>query len=290
MQVAVTVVYIVGEGNDKIGWCVVCFVQIVGHHIRHIAYNMLLLVVEMAHQEETYIVAFHQVEKLVVFLLGQIGGGGGAIVIAGSEEAGVGIDHHVAVVGAVLQHLLEPLELATTVGGVAAIEEDEKVAGSPYGLNRNGIGGRVEILLVVLLAVEIDVVIAYADKTCVGCRRQMQQAVEQPEGSRTTLVGEVAIDDGEQSGGVSILGLQETLHPSHRIGKMDIGADIYIVVVGGTGDDGLAVKVVPFEPLGHAVLGVCAAGEKHALNIKAVARCDNQHRCKNDHYAIYLHN
>ena len=264
MQVAVTVVYIVGKGNDKIGWCVVCFVQIVGHHIRHIAYNMLLLVVEMAHQEETYIVTLHQVEKLVVFLLGQIGGGGGAIVIAGSEEAGVGIDHHVAVVGAVLQHLLEPLELAAAVGGVAAIEEDEEVAGSPYGLNRNGIGGRME--------------------------RQMQQAVEQPEGSRATLVGEVAIDDGKKSGGVSILGLQETLHPSHRIGEMDIGADIYIVVVGGTGDEGLAVKVVPFEPLGHAVLGVCAAGEKHALNIKAVARCDNQHRCKNDHYAIYLHN
>ena len=42
---------------------------------------MLLFVVEMSHEEEADVVAAHEVDEFVVFLFGQVGGGGGAVVV-----------------------------------------------------------------------------------------------------------------------------------------------------------------------------------------------------------------
>ena len=134
--------------------------------------------VEVPHEEEADVVAAHEVEELVVFLFGQIGSGCGAVVVRSAEETGVGADHHVAVLVAVLKHFAQPLQLSPPVGGVAAVEEDEEVACSADGLHGDGVGGGVEILLEVLLAVEVDVVVAEGDEAGVGGFGQTEQAVE----------------------------------------------------------------------------------------------------------------
>ena len=119
---------------------------------------------EMAHEEKADMVAAHEVDEFVVFLFRQVGGGSGTVVVAGAEEAGVGADHYVAVVVAVLKHFTQPLQLPIPMSGIAAVEEDEEVFGSTNGLHSDGVGGCVEVLLEMLLAVEVDVVVANGDE------------------------------------------------------------------------------------------------------------------------------
>ena len=188
----------------------------------------------------------------------------------------MGVDHHVAVLVALLQELFEPVELPAAVGGVAAVEEDEEVFGTADGLHGDGVGGGVEILLEILLAVEVDVVIADGDEAGVGGLGQPEQAVELSERPRAALVGDVAIDDAEEAEGVGVFVAQELLHAADVALEVDVGADVDVVLVGGIGDDDGGVLVVPFEPLGHAVFGVGAAGEEHACHIEAVARGESQ--------------
>ena len=102
----------VGATHHEVGGCVVRLVEVVGHDVGDPAKGVLLLVVEMTHEEEADVVGAHQVKKFVVLLLGQVGSGSGAVVVAGAEQAGVGGDHHVAVLVAVLQEVAKPLQLA----------------------------------------------------------------------------------------------------------------------------------------------------------------------------------
>ncbi len=230
----------------------------------------------MSHEEEADVVAAHEVDEFVVFLFGQVGGWGGAVVVRGAEEAGVGVDHHVAILVALLQELFEPVELPAAVGGVAAVEEDEEVFGTADGLHGDGVGGGVEILLEILLAVEVDVVVADGDEAGVGGLGQPEQAVELSERPRAALVGYVAIDDAEEAEGVGVFVAQELFHTADVALEVDVGADVDVVLVGCVGDDDGGVLVVPFEPLGHAVFGVGAAGEEHACHIEAVAGGESQ--------------
>ena len=188
----------------------------------------------------------------------------------------MGVDHYVAVFVAVLQHLAQPFKLSAPMGGIAAIEEDEEVFGAADGLHGDGVGGGVEILLVVLLAVEIDVVVAEGDETGVSGLGQPEEAVELAERPRAALVGYVAVDDTEEAEGVGVFVAQELLHAADVAFKMDIGAYVDVVLVGYIGNDHGRVLVVPFEPLCHAVFGVGAAGKEHARHIEAVAGGESQ--------------
>ena len=105
----------------------------------------------------------------------------------------------------------------------------------------------------------------------------MQQTVEQTEGSRAAFVGDVAVDDAEEAVGVGVFVLQESADTVGGAFEVDVGADVDVVLVGGTGDDGGGVLVVPFEPLGYTVFGVGAAGKEHAGNVEAVAGGECQH-------------
>ena len=104
----------------------------------------------------------------------------------------------------------------------------------------------------------------------------MEKTVEQAVGLRSALVGEVAIDDTEQAVGVGILMLQESFYAAEVAFYVDVGADVDVVLVGGVGDDNGWMLVIPFEPLGHAVFGVGAAGEEHAGYVETVARGECQ--------------
>lgn len=104
----------------------------------------------------------------------------------------------------------------------------------------------------------------------------MEKTVEQAVGLRSALVGEVAIDDTEQAVGVGILMLQESFYAAEVAFYVDVGADVDVVLVGGVGDDNGWMLVVPFEPLGHAVFGVGAAGEEHAGYVETVAGGESQ--------------
>lgn len=263
---------LIGAGDDEVGGGVFRFVEVVGHHVGHPAQGVLLFVVEMSYEEKAHLVAAHEVDQLVVLLLGQVGRRGGAVVIAGAEKASVGGHHHMAVFVAVLEQLAQPLQLAPSVGGVATVEEDEEVGGSAEGFHGDGIGGGVEILLVVLLAVEIDVVVADGGEAGVGRGRGAQQAVQLAEGPWARLVGYVAVHDAEEPCWVGPFGTEETLHAFGVAFQVDVGADVDVVAVGGIGYDGGGMLLVPGQPLGHAVFGVGAAGEEHAFDVEAVAR------------------
>lgn len=227
--------------------------------------------VEVTHEEKADAVVAHEVEEFVVFLFGQVGGRGGAVVIAGAEEAGVGIDHHVAVVVAVLQQFAQPLQLAAAMGGVATVEENKEVAGPADGLHGDGVGGGVEVLLEVLLAVEVDIVVADGDEAGVCGGSGVDEAVQLTEGASTAFVGKVAIDDGEEPLRVGSLGTKETLGAVGVAFEVDVGADVDGIVVGSVGKDDSGMVVVPFKPLGHTVFGVGATGEEHASHIETVA-------------------
>ena len=212
----------VGTTHYEVGGRVVRLVEVVGHDVGDPAKGVLLLVVEMTHEEEADVVGAHQVKKFVVLLLGQVGSGSSAVVVAGAEQAGVGVHHHVAVLVAVLQEVAEPLQLSASMGGVAAVEEDEEVFGTAHGLHGDGVGGGVEVLLEVLLTVEIDVVVADGDETGVRSRVATHQAVQLTEGAWAALVGDVAVDDAEKALRVSTLGAEETLDAVGVALQMDV--------------------------------------------------------------------
>ena len=279
LNLFVAVGYFVGAGDHEVGGV---FVQVAGHDVWYIAQGVLFFVVEVSHEEEADLVLAHEVKQFVVLLFGQVGGGGGAVVVGGAEEAGVGGYHHVAVFVAVLQQLAQPLQLATAVGSVAAVEEDEEVFGTPHSLHGDGVGGGVEILLEVLLTVEIDVVVADGDETGVRSRVATHQAVQLTEGTGAAFVGYVAVDDAEEALGVGSFGTQKTLHAVGVALEVDVGTDVDAVLVGGTGDDGGGVLVVPFEPLGYTVLGMGAMGEEHAGDVEAVAGSKCQCGCEDE--------
>ena len=103
----------------------------------------------------------------------------------------------------------------------------------------------MEVLLVVLLAVEVDVMVADGDEAGVGGRGQAEQAVELAEGAGTALISEVAVDDAEESGRVGVFVLQELADAVGVAFEVDVGADVDVVLVGGAVDDGGRVLVVP---------------------------------------------
>ena len=134
----------------------------------------------------------------------------------------------------------------------------------------------MEVLLEVLLAVEVDVVVADGDEAGVGGRGQAEQAVELAEGAGTALICEVAVDDAEETGRVGVFVLQELADAVGVAFEVDVGADVDVVLVGGAVDDGGRVLVVPLEPLGYAVFGVGAGREEHARYVEAVAGGEGQ--------------
>ena len=134
----------------------------------------------------------------------------------------------------------------------------------------------MEVLLEVLLAVEVDVVVADGDEAGICGRGQAEQAVELAEGSGTAFICEVAVDDAEETGRVGVFVLQELADAVGVAFEVDVGADVDVVLVGGAVDDGGGVLVVPFEPLGYAVFGVGAGGEEHARYVEAVAGGEGQ--------------
>ena len=79
----------------------------------------------------------------------------------------------------------------------------------------------MEVLLEVLLAVEVDVVVADGDEAGVGGLGQPEQAVELSERPRAALVGYVAIDDAEEAEGVGVFVAQELLHAAFRVEVID---------------------------------------------------------------------
>ena len=193
----------------------------------------------------------------------------------------MGAYHHIPVLATVTQHLLQPDQLPPAMGSVAAVEEHKQVLCPAHSLHRHRIGRGVKIFLIVLLAVEINIVVADDDKTGVLSRPghvvirpgQTQQAVHHTERGLPPHVGNVTAHNAEHCPGVGILGIQEIHYPWGRIGDVDVGSDIYSVLVRYARQHCSGVLFIPCQPLLHTVFGVGATGEKHTLHVQPVATC-----------------
>lgn len=278
-EVFVFVIDVVATTHHQVGGSLFGVVKVVGHHVPYVANLVFLSVVEVPHHKEVHVVAVEEVEEGVGFVLRHVGSGGGAVVVCGAEEAGVGGYHNVAVLFVALEQFLEPLGLAFAEGGVTAVEEYEEVLVPIQGTYLDAVGGGVEILLVVLLAVEVDVVVANHRKAgvlagggdvVVGAGA-VGEAVENAVGALACLVGNVAVNHAEERHGVGVDLVQVGIEAGEIVVEVRVGAEEHAVVVGGVLNDVGAVLVVPSEPVGHAVFGVGSAGEEHTFYIQAVA-------------------
>ena len=139
LQLFILISDLLPNRQHQITWCPT-IIEVVGHEVLHPTELTLFAHVEVTHQHGLNIVVTHQVHEGVLFILRQVGGRRGGVVVRGAEQPVVTDDEAVTIVLAMRELLLQPFQLTLAMGAVTRIQEDEQILIATDGIHRNGIG------------------------------------------------------------------------------------------------------------------------------------------------------